>query len=143
MSRSDFPWRSPVRLPRPAPGTGRWWVVGGVGISLAVAYVVWLGLGLVGAVRPVVTGFAVSSPSSASIEYDVHRPAGVAVRCVLTALDVRKGRVGTLEDLIPAGPQTLGPSVGEPADLRAGHDRRRRLVRAGELTADARARHRG
>lgn len=104
-----------MRLPRPAPGTGRWWVIGAVGIGLAIAYVVWFGLGLVGAVRPVVTGFAVSSPSSASIEYDVHRPAGVAVRCVLTALDIRKGRVGTVEDLIPAGSQT---SVHRSVSLR-------------------------
>ena len=31
-------------LPRPAPGTTRWWVVGGLGITAAVALIVWFGL---------------------------------------------------------------------------------------------------
>ena len=31
-------------LPRPAPGTGRWWVIGTIGCTIGIALAVWLGL---------------------------------------------------------------------------------------------------
>jgi hypothetical protein len=93
-----------VALPRPRPGTGRWWVVGTVGIVLAVALVIWWGwTTTAGAVRPAVTAYEVMSDSSIRVEYDLARPAGVAVDCEVAALDSRKGRVGVAEDHVPAG----------------------------------------
>ena len=67
-----------MALPRPAPGTARWWVVGTVGVLLGVAVVVWYGLATtVGAVQPVVTAYRVESDTSIVVEYDLHRPEGV------------------------------------------------------------------
>ena len=97
-----------MRLPRPEPGTGRWWVVGVVGVGLAVALVVWWGWRTTaGAVRPQVTGYEVLSNSEVRVEYRVQRPEGVAVDCEVAALDRRKGRVGVVTDHVPAAGPTL------------------------------------
>ena len=116
-------------LPRPAPGTTHWWVVGIVGCLAAVGVIVWWGIvTTVGSVRPEVTGYHVESDTSVVVEYDLHRPAGVAVVCRISALDGGYNRVGTVED---AGARA-GPDVGAPggvaAHQRARRDRRRRLV---------------
>lgn len=108
-------------LPRPAPGTARWWVVGVVGITLGVAVVVWYGLATtVGAVQPVVTGYRVESDRSVVVEYDLHRPQGTAVTCRIDALDSSKGRVGTVEDAVPAeGPASVHREVRVRTSVRA------------------------
>jgi hypothetical protein len=90
-------------LPRPAPGTTRWWVVGTVGCLLAVGVIVWWGITTTtGSVRPEVTGYRVVSDTSVVVDYDLHRPAGTAVVCRISALDGGRNRVGTVEDTIPA-----------------------------------------
>jgi Domain of unknown function (DUF4307) len=90
-------------LPRPAPGTTRWWVVGTLGCLAAVAVIVWWGFATTtGSVRPEVTGYEVKSDTSVVVEYDVHRPNGVAVVCRISALDGGHNRVGTVEDAVPA-----------------------------------------
>ena len=119
-------------LPRPAPGTTRWWVIGIVGCLAAVGVIVWWGIvTTAGSVRPEVTAYRVESDTSIVVEYDLHRPAGVAVLCRITALDGGRNRVGTVDDSVPA----TGPDVGAPggvaAHQRAGRDRRRRLVHPG------------
>ena len=92
-----------MTLPRPAPGTTRWWVVGVVGVLAAVAVIVWWGLAAtVGSVRPEVTGYVVESDSSVVVDYDLARPAGVEVLCRVVALDNGKGRVGAVDDRVPA-----------------------------------------
>ena len=101
-------------LPRPAPGTMRWWVVGVLGVAAMTAFVIWSGLrSTVGAVTPEVTGYRVLSDSSIEVDYRVLRPADRALTCVVTALDERKGVVGTVtavshgaggELLVLAGP---------------------------------------
>ena len=48
--------------------------------------------------RPEVTGYRVESDTSIVVEYDLHRPAGVAVVCRISALDGGRNRVGTVED---------------------------------------------
>ena len=108
-------------LPRPAPGTTRWWVVGVLGCLLVVALVVWWGVvTTTGTVRPEVTGYAVQSDRSVVVEYDLHRPQGVAVVCVITALDQGKGRVGTVEDAVPAqGPASVHRVVQVRTSSRA------------------------
>ena len=90
-------------LPRPAPGTGRWWVVGTVGITLATGLAVWLALAnSVGRVTWVDTGYKVVDDRSVRVEFDVHRPAGQAVTCQVNALDQSFGVVGTLDVRVPA-----------------------------------------
>ena len=108
-------------LPRPAPGTTRWWVVGTLGVGLAVALVVWFGWTRTsGAVRPEVTAYQVESDTSIRVEYDVSRPRGVAVVCEVAALDRLKGRVGLVEDRIPAeGPAVVHREVRVRTSARA------------------------
>ncbi len=97
---------------RPAPATRRWWVIGLLGVGGSTALIVWWGLAVtVGAVTPQVTAYAVTSDSSMRLDYQVHRPEGVAVTCELTALDVRKAPVGTVVDEIPAGPSSVQRTV--------------------------------
>ncbi len=99
-------------VPSPAPGTGRWWVVGGVGITLAVALVVWWGWrSTSGAVRPTVVSYDVRSATEVWVQYDLSRPEGVPVDCRVAALDSRKGRVGVADDRVPAGPAVVRREV--------------------------------
>ena len=108
-------------LPRPAPGTTRWWVVGTVWCLLAVGVIVWWGIvGTVGSVRPEVTGYRVESDAGVLVEYDLHRPAGVAVLCRVSALDGSRNRVGTVEDAVPAsGPPSVHREVRVRTSARA------------------------
>jgi uncharacterized protein DUF4307 len=108
-------------LPRPAPGTTRWWVVGTVGCLVAVGVIVWWGLvSTVGSVRPEVTAYRVESDTSIVVEYDLHRPAGTAVNCTITALDGGRNRVGTVQDSVPAqGPESVHRVVSLRTSVRA------------------------
>ena len=93
-------------LPRPAPGTGRWWVVGTIGCTIGVALAVWLGLAnSLGRITSTDTGYEVIDQRSVRVEFDVHRPSGEAVTCRLQALDATFGVVGVLDVDIPASQQ--------------------------------------
>ena len=93
-------------LPRPAPGTGRWWVVGTVGCALGVALVVWIALAnTLGKVTWTDTGYQGVDDRSVRVEVDVHRSAGQAATCTVRALDQRFGVVGVVEVEVPAGPE--------------------------------------
>ena len=64
-------------LPKPAPGTLKWWVVGVLGVGAMVGWVVWYGIAsTVGAISPQVTGYQVSSDSAVRVDYALIRPAG-------------------------------------------------------------------
>ena len=110
-----------MHLPRPAPGTARWWVVGTVGVLLGVAVVTWYGIATtVGAVRPEVTAYRVESDTSIVVEYDLHRPEGTAVTCRIDALDGTRARVGTVEDAVAAdGPASVHREVRLRTSVRA------------------------
>ena len=106
-------------LPRPAPGTTRWWVIGTVGISLAVAVIVWFALASANALRADVTAYRGVTDSQVTVAYDVHRPDGAAVRCTIEAQDVRHGRVGTVTDDVPAGAKSVHREVTVRTSARA------------------------
>ena len=108
-------------LPRPAPGTAHWWVIGVVGCLAAVGVIVWWGVvTTVGGVTPEVTGYRVESDTAVTVEYDLHRPAGVAVVCRINALDSGRNRVGTVEDSVPAqGPASVHRVVSLRTTVRA------------------------
>ncbi|WP_406832125.1 DUF4307 domain-containing protein [Pedococcus sp. KACC 23699] len=94
-------------LPRPAPGTGRWWVIGTIGCTIGVALAVWLGLAnSLGQITVTNTGYHVVDQRSVKVEFDVHRPADQAVTCHLKALDTTFGVVGVLDVQIPASPES-------------------------------------
>lgn len=110
-----------MHLPRPAPGTARWWVVGTVGVLLGVGVVTWYGIATtVGSVRPEVTAYRVESDTSIVVEYDLHRPEGTAVTCRIDALDGTRARVGTVEDAVPSeGPASVHREVRLRTSVRA------------------------
>jgi hypothetical protein len=93
-------------LPRPAPGTGRWWVVGIVGCAVGVALAVWLGLAYsLGQVTWTDTGYRVVDDRTVEVDFDVHRSAGQAVQCRVRALDQGFGVVGVLDVAIAPSPE--------------------------------------
>jgi len=93
-----------MAIPRPAAGTGRWWVVGVVGIGLSVALVVWYGLrGSGNRITATTAGYQVVDDSSVRITFDVDRPAQLAVTCTLSALDGHFTVVGRADVAIPQG----------------------------------------
>ena len=99
-------------LPRLAPGTLRWCIVGVLGVGAMVAVVIWYGLAAnVGAVVPEVTAYRVVSDSQLEVDYRLTRPADRAVTCTITGLDARKGIVGTVTDEVPAGESRVQRSV--------------------------------
>ena len=80
----------PVPLPRPAPGTAKWWVLGVVGCLLGTALAIWWGLAsTLGQVTWTDLGYAHVTDRSISVTYDVHRPTDRDVSCVVQALDNR------------------------------------------------------
>ena len=93
-------------LPRPAPGTAKWWVVGAVGCLAGTALAIWWGLAsTVGRVTWTDLGYEHPTDRSITVMYDVHRPVGRDVSCVVQALDNRHGTVGVVTVRIPAGEQ--------------------------------------
>lgn len=106
-------------LPRPAPGTTRWWVIGAVGTSVAVGFIVWFALASSNALKATVTNYKVVSDAELTLGYDVHRPDGAAVRCTVEAQDVRHGRVGTQTDDVPAGAKSVHREVTVRTSARA------------------------
>ena len=89
-------------LPRPAPGTGKWWVVGIVGCTIGVALAVWLGLAnTLGQITPTVTGYKVLDDRSVRVDFDVDRSPGQGVTCTVRALDRTFGVVGVLDVTVP------------------------------------------
>lgn len=92
-------------LPRPAPGTLKWWVIGGAWTLGALALIVWVALSRVPQqVTPQVTGYVVRDDATVVVDYDVRRPANTPVECVVAALDIHQGRVGAVTDEVPASP---------------------------------------
>ncbi|QGN59176.1 DUF4307 domain-containing protein [Nostocoides sp. HKS02] len=96
-------------LPRPAPGTGKWWVVGIIGCTIGVALATWLGLAnTLGQVTWTDTGYKVIDDRSVRVDFDVHRQSGQAVTCRVHALDRTFAVVGVVDVAVPA---TAAPSV--------------------------------
>lgn len=86
------------------PRTKMWWVIGALGVGAMLALVIWYGVATqVGAVRPQVVGYHVQDDTLTEVTYQVNRPEGRGLSCVITALDERHGRVGTAQDAVPAG----------------------------------------
>lgn len=90
-------------LPRPAPGTLRWWVIGTIGIGLGVAGAIWFGLSAtVGLPSFETSGYKVVDDQSVRVAFSVHSPDGDPVTCTVQALARDFSTVGTLEVKIPA-----------------------------------------
>ena len=95
-------------IPRPVPGTARWWVVATIGIGLGCAMAVWFGLAsTVGRASWEDLGYRVIDEQNVDVTYLVSRPAGRDVTCLIRAMDKGFGTVGLLEVRIPASDSSV------------------------------------
>ncbi|GGL35395.1 DUF4307 domain-containing protein [Phycicoccus endophyticus] len=108
-------------LPDPRSPAGRRVLLAAAAVLLAVLAVVWYGWSTTaGQVRPTVTGYRVESDTLVRVGYDLVRPEGTAVTCRVAGLDSRKGRVGVVEDRVPAqGPAVVHRTVEVRTSARA------------------------
>jgi hypothetical protein len=91
-----------MTLPRPAPGTLKWWIIGAVGISAGIALVVWFALSAtLGLPSWQTYSFKVVDDRSVTVTFDVHRPGGQPLTCTIEALDRDFGRVGSVSFAVP------------------------------------------
>jgi hypothetical protein len=92
-----------VPIPRPAPGDAKWWVIATIGILLGCAMAVWFGLAsTVGRPSWAVVGYRVIDDRTVDVTYQVSRPAGRDVICLIRAMDQGFGTVGLAEVHIPS-----------------------------------------
>ncbi|MGG5259467.1 DUF4307 domain-containing protein [Phycicoccus avicenniae] len=108
-------------LPDPRTPAGRRALAGLLAVLAAVVAVAWYGwTSTAGQVLPNVTGYEVVSDELTRVGYDLARPEGTAVTCRVAALDAGKGRVGVVEDRVPAaGGATLHRVVEVRTSARA------------------------
>lgn len=103
-------------IPRPAPGTAKWWVVGTIGILLGCAMAVWLGLAsTLGKPSWTDLSYRVIDDLAVDVTYRVSRPAGRDVTCAIRALDKGFGTVGRIDVVIPGSD---APSVQRTTRVR-------------------------
>jgi hypothetical protein len=92
-----------VPIPRPAPGTAKWWVTATIGILLGCAMAVWFGLAsTVGKPSWTNLSYRVIDDTTVDVTYLVSRPIGRDVTCVIRAMDRSFGTVGMITVQIPA-----------------------------------------
>jgi Domain of unknown function (DUF4307) len=92
----------PVPIPRPAPGTAKWWVVATISILLGCAMAVWFGLAsTLGLPSWTDLGYRVIDDKAVDVTYLVSRPIGRDVTCVIQAMDRSFGTAGLVEVHVP------------------------------------------
>jgi hypothetical protein len=90
-------------LPRPAPGTLKWWVIGTIGISAGVALAIWFGLSAtVGLPTWQTTSYKVVDDQTVTVGFEVRSPGGKPLTCTVRALGRDFATVGSVEVDIPA-----------------------------------------
>lgn len=85
-------------LPRPTPGTLKWWVVGTIGISVGVALAIWFGLSAtVGQPSWQTVGYKVVDNQSVWVDFQVYSPDGRDLVCTVHALSRDFAVVGSTD----------------------------------------------
>jgi len=85
-------------LPRPAPGTLKWWVIGTIGIGLGVALATWFGLSAtLGQPTWQTVGYKVVDNESVRVDFEATSPDGRTLVCTIQALRGDFGVVGTTD----------------------------------------------
>ena len=89
-----------MRLPRPAPGTGKWWAVGVIGCGLAVIAIVWIALASnAGRITSTTVSYQVVDNRSVVVDFDVTVEPGTALVCEIRAMAANFAVVGSVEVL--------------------------------------------
>ena len=89
-------------IPRPAPGTAKWWVVATIGILLGSAMAIWWGLAsTVGKPSWTLMSYHVVDDRTVDVTYIVSRPTGRDVTCMISAMDKTFATVGMIEVNVP------------------------------------------
>ena len=92
-------------LPRPAPGTLKWWIVGALGITAGVALVVWFALAsTVGLPSWQTWSYKVVDDRTVTVTFEVTRPGGQPLTCTIEAMDRTFAPVGQLAYAVPQTP---------------------------------------
>ena len=93
---------TPMRLPRPAPGTGKWWAVGVIGCGLAVIAIVWIALASnAGRITSTTVSYQVVDNRSVVVDFDVTVEPGTALVCEVRAMAANFAVVGSVEVPVP------------------------------------------
>lgn len=91
-----------MSLPKPAPGTLKWWIVGTIGIGGGIALAIWFGLA---ASLGVPTWETLSSKvvdnQTVTVKFTVTRPSGQPMTCHVRALAKDFSTVGSVEVKVP------------------------------------------
>lgn len=100
---------SRTTLPRPAPGTAKWWVIGTIGVAAGVAVAVWFGIAsTVGLASWTTTGYKVLDDQSVRVTFQLNRPADKTTTCTIQALARDFATVGSLDVAYPPPPAGSG-----------------------------------
>lgn len=99
-------------LPRPAPGTAKWWVIGTLGVAAGVAIAVWFGISsTVGQPSFTTTGYKVIDDQSVRVTFELNRPADKPTTCTIQALARDFAPVGSIDVTYPAPPAGSGSLI--------------------------------
>jgi hypothetical protein len=92
-----------VKVPRPAPGAAKGWVLATTGILIGCGMAVWWGAAsTVGHPSWTVVSYRVVDDRNVDVTFLVSRPTGREVTCVVRALDRGFATVGLVEAKVPA-----------------------------------------
>ncbi len=89
-------------IPRPAPGQGKWWAIGTIGVVLMSAIAIWFGIAASSGVQWSDAGHDIISDTKVEVTFDVINQNGRPVSCVLEAQDNNHRQVGVVTVDLPA-----------------------------------------
>lgn len=100
-------------VPRPAPGTGKWWALG---IAFALSMTAFFSWRVLSVADEQITartlGFAVVDTRTTTIDFEVTRPPTTTVVCTVQAQDIGHGVVGSAQvTLAPGGDRIVRQSA--------------------------------
>jgi len=89
---------SRTTLPRPAPGTAKWWVIGTLGVAAGVAVAVWFGVSsTLGLASWTTMSYVVMDDQSVRVTFELNRPADKTTTCTIHALARDFATVGSID----------------------------------------------